>query len=44
MNLGSPLCTDANPTPFNKLSISLSLLLGSPECIDGDEVMDECEC
>ena len=44
INFGSPLCTDANPTPFNKLSISLSLLLGSPECIDGEEVMDEWEC
>lgn len=41
MNFGSPLCTEANPTPFNKLSISLSLLLGSPECIDGEEVMLE---
>lgn len=41
MNFGSPDCTDANPTPLSRLSMSLSLLLGSVECIDGDDVMDE---
>lgn len=43
MYFGSPDWTDANPTPLRRLSMSLSLDLGSFECIDGDPLTDECE-